>query len=323
MLEINPAAVDFSNSRSYSGRIEVLERHSGRVWKVKAGFQVLLVHSANKLKPGTIVTGLITQKGNIFHLILSDKQDGVKSHPVFFDTNDRFLSRLSAFIISETGKKPDPLFASILEALVVKREILREHQAVLASHAYLRGFNSEASVARFIEAVSAFSGEGGGNRRGSGKRGDKGEPQKDVKDDIVTAVDSAESENSLVYLFNHIRVSEKHWVFVPFNTGQEKNKIKGSLRLCFVRENIAEIVIHAEKKGFEWFFHLSSLDVQEKKLRVFANRKGKAVLEGKKFALFAKKLQNLGVKIDDNIYDVGTFNGFSAVKPLDSVDIEV
>ena len=58
-------------------------------------------------------------------------------------------------------------------------------------------------------------------------------------------------------------------------------------------------------------------------MKIYSNKDGAVSLKDKNFAIFMKKLQNLGVKIDDNMYELDTFSGFSVIDSASGIDLKV
>lgn len=332
MIEINPAAGSINGRRSYSGKIEIVERTgegSGKFWNIKAGTRTLTVFSNSILKPGEIIRGRILFSGNILHLEVLKKQEALAAGPVFFSDAQISLERLAGMFFSETGSKPDNLLAAILKSLIIKKEITKEHHGSIAFEAWNKGFRSESSISSLLSAVSGAGGEGsdGGGGKGSGKDKNRdksgGSSADDAAADIVKAVSDVESRNDSLFVFNHITLPDRHWIIIPYRTGEGKNTVKGTIRLKSVNMSLSDMVVHAEKNDSIWFFSLSEISGKGRKIKIYANKKGLSETKDKNFAIFVKKLQNLGLKIDDNVYELNTFTGFSEAAASAGVDVEV
>ncbi len=320
MLEINPAAGSLEAKASYTGRIEIIEKLSGQYWKVKAGLKELKVSAGIDLKPGDIVLGKIAARGNSLYLTLLKRQEGSEVHPVFFIEKSS-IDHLVRMIFQETGSKPDKVLTAILKSLAARKEIASGHDAVLAGEAYRKGFRSESSISALIAAVSG-EGEKGSGRHSPG--GGHGRDDRDrTKEDLFDAVMKAEGSGNALFAFNHLSCDNRHWIIIPYATGDEKNLLKGSLRLKTVNNLLEAIVVHAEKNNSLWFFSITGMRDPVRHMKIYADKNGTKALKVKKIALFMKKLQNLGVEIDDNIYDLDTFNGFSAIERSSGIDVKV
>ncbi len=330
MIEINPAAGSINGRRSYSGKIEIVERTgevSGKFWNIKAGTRFLTVYSNSIFSPGETIRGRIFFSGNILHLEVLKKQEAPAAGPVFFSDALISLERLAAVFFSETGRKPDNLLAAILKSLIVKKEITKEHQGSIAFEAWNKGFRNESSISSLLNAVSGAGGEGTDGGKGSGKEKNRdksgGSSEDDAAADIVKAVADVENRNDSLFVFNHITLPDRHWIIIPYRTGEGKNIVKGTIRLKSVNMSLSDMVVHAEKNDSIWFFSLSEISGQGRKLKIYANKKGLSDTKDKNFAIFIKKLQNLGLKIDDNVYELNAFTGFSEVAASMGVDVEV
>jgi len=325
MLEINPAAGSINGKINYTGRIIIVENVSGNNWKVKAGLNEFAVISNLNLKQGEIVNGRISAKGNTLYLSIFKKQEEPGVQPVFFIDKGGIIDRLAAILFQTTGSRPDKMLTAILESLVLKKEITRDQQASLAGEAYLKGFKTESSISTFLSAVSEGSDQkrGGGHGRGRGREKDDKNREILIEDMISSVSDTEKKENAL-FTFNHLKADKsRHWIIIPFQTGDDKNIIKGSLRLKTADSVIEEMVINAEKNSSVWFFHITEMTKSLRYMKIYCDKNGAAALKDKNFAIFMKKLQNLGVKIDDNIYDLDTFSGFSVIDSASGIDLKV
>ena len=316
MLEINPVGKAGNGSPRYSGNITVLENVSDKHFKVKAGLQEFIVFSKNSLSPGDVIKGTITARGNSLFLSIFKKQEnsalftpGTDKQSI--EKNDT-ISRFLASFLDSTGKKADNALLSILESLVSKKKVADLFFAVLAGEAYLKGFKNEAAISAFLAAVSPDQEKNQGGQKHSRKN------KEDIKQVLSKAVSDSEKEDSALFVFNHLPLSDKNWIIIPFNI----DDIKGDIRLKTAENLLKNLIIHIEKKDFKWFFELSDLNKPEKTVKIYANKEGILACQGKNFSHFKKKLQNIGVKIDDNIYDIHMFNGFSKVNSCD-IDLRI
>ncbi|MDX9801249.1 MAG: hypothetical protein RBT69_07935 [Spirochaetia bacterium] len=333
MIEINPAAGSINGRRSYTGKIEIIRQTgdvSGKFWIVKAGTREITVFSDSGFKPGEIIRGRIFFSRNILHLEILKKQEAHAAAPVFFSDTIITLEQLAGRFFSETGKKPDNMLTAILKSLIVKKEITKEHQGSLVFEAWNKGFRNQSSILSLLNAISGNAGEGdrgssGGKGGGKGKNRDKsgGSSSDDAAADIVKAAADVEIRNDSLFLFNHISPADRHWIIIPYQTGNGNNMVKGTIRLKAVKTVLQDLVVHAEKNDSIWFFSLSDISGKGRKMKIYANKKGLSEVKDKKFVIFVKKLQNLGLKIDDNVYELKAFTGFSGVAESTGVDVEV
>ncbi len=323
MLEINPAEGAKNRAFRYSGSIKILENIKGHYFKVRAGLQEFNVFSKHKISPGDILKGTIISRGNILYLSILKKQENVKKTPVFFisDTKEQFveksniLERFLTSFLDSTGKKADNLLLSILESLIAKKKITDNFNAVLAGEAYLKGLKNESAISAFLTAVSQDQ----GREQSSRKHGRKNNNKEEIKEILSEAISESDKENNTLFIFNHLPLPDRNWIIIPFKI----DDIEGDLRLKITENLLKNVIIHVEKANFKWFFELSGLNKSDKMLKIYANREGCLVCRGKKFDLFKKKLHNLDVKIDDNIYDIYMFSGFSKINAPYDVDLRI
>ncbi|MCL2706500.1 MAG: hypothetical protein FWE72_09870 [Spirochaetaceae bacterium] len=318
MLEINPSGKVGNGALRYSGNITVIEAISDKYFKVRAGSQEFIVLSKNNLSPGDIIKGSIISRGNSLYLsVLKPQQNNSIFSPTDTNNNTKsdILSRFLASFLDSTGKKADNILVSILQSLISKKKITDNLYATLAGEAYLKGFKSESAISSLITAVS-FDHD---KNQGGQKQGKKNNKKEDIKEILSKAISDSEQEDSPLFVFNHLPLPDKNWIIIPFKI----DDLKGDLRLKTIENELKNLVIHVEKATFNWFFELSDLKNPEKTIKIYANKEGTIACCGEKFDLFKKKLHNLGIKIDDNIYDIHIFNGFSKISASYDVDLRI
>lgn len=275
------------------------------------------------------------------------KQESTSVLPVFFAEKKEILSCFVAIDSSKTDKQTDKALLNLLENLIDKKKITQFHQLFLAGEAFKKGFANEATLVSFLNLVKSVGDEN--RKEGQQQREKRSTEKKEIKNSLKSAVSSAEEQNNLLFVFNHLseavsqdsnnslqekskQEQHKHWIIIPFAFGEqftsktkEAEELTGTLRLAIVLDKVSEIVIHAEKKENLWFFTVKGFDKTEetgKYLKIYSNKEGKKFLEKENYKILLKKLQNLGIKTDDNIYDALSFSGFSATG-LQNVDFKV
>lgn len=286
------------------------------------------------------------QNNKLINNQISGKQEKTSVLPVFFADKKDILSRFAAINTLKTNTQSDKILLDLLETLIDKKKITQFHHLFLAGEAFKRGFESEGILISFLNLVKSV----GDERRKEGQPREKHSTEKkEIKNSLKSAVSSAEEQNDILFIFNHIsdavsqdskdspsekiqQEQHKHWIVIPFSFGEQfinKSKevpeLTGTLRFAIVSDKVSEIVIHAEKKESLWFFTMKGFDKTEetgKYLKIYSNKEGKKFLEREDFKILLKKLQNLGIKTDDNIYDALFFSGFSATG-LQDVDFKV
>jgi len=315
----------------YSGVITILESVSDKHVRVRllqnglAGLREFTVLSKNNFSPGDIIKGNIISRGNNLYLSVLPKQANLSGNssllPASSAENNHFiektdiLSRFLASFLDSAGKPTDNALLSILESLIYRKRIRDIFSAALAGEAYLKGFKNESAVSAFLDAVSPDHEK----NQGGQEHGKKSSKKEDIKDTLSQAVADSEEDNSALFVFNHLPLPDRNWAIIPF----QMDDIKGDLRLKVIENELKNLIVHVEKAAFKWFFEILALKESEKIVKIYANREGSAACEGKKFDLFKKKLHNLGVIIDDNIYDIHLFNGFSKIDAFYDVDFRI
>ncbi|MCL2480729.1 MAG: hypothetical protein FWF38_03350 [Spirochaetaceae bacterium] len=318
MLEINPAGKVGNGALRYSGSITVVENISDKYFKVKAGSQEFIVLSKNNLSPGDTIKGTIFSSGNSFYLsVLKKPQNNSLFIPQDANTHTKndIISRFLASFLDSTGKKADNILVSILQSLISRKKITDNFYATLAGEAYLKGLKNESAISAFLDAVSPDR----ERNQGGQKQGKKNTDKEKIKEVLSKAVSDSEQEDNPVFIFNHLSLPDKNWMIIPFKI----DDLEGDLRLKTIENELKNLIIHVEKGTSKWFFELFDLKKAKKTVKIYANTEGTIACQGEKFNLFKKKLHNIGVKIDDNIYDIHIFNGFSKINAFYDVDLRI
>ncbi len=127
-----------------------------------------------------------------------------------------------------------------------------------------------------------------------------------------------QSDDSPLALFNHLYAKHENWIVFPFTINFGNDSLSGNIRMNyshFARDFRKTIIKTSTKKG-DLFFEIVKND-SGYRIRIFCDNinVGRQVREN--LAYLKSILQNLSVKIDDNIYDAEIFDGFSEMKSIE------
>ena len=331
MLEVDPSAKRFfflnsSGKSAFSGKIEVLEKLGSNFWKLGINGSEYRVYSETELSAGSVIRGVIKVLNN--SLVLKEiisKEPGYPGGGIFYGSTgvDGLVKNLySSF--HNAGLSPGGSEFRLLKNLISKRKIDSRHLITLLTDAVLKGFRTEALMTALLDEVGRDKGGGSG-----GKQKKDRQNSENIKKEIKCIIKNTEKSGSILFLYNHIKHSGSHWVIFPFSFDHGSKNTDGSLRIRFDTSGIIKkTVIHAEKGDKTWYFTLTSLNNGETgaghfRMQIYSNPEGANAVKNDSFGKLRKKLQNLGIEIDDNIHDISIFDGFSTAVMPENLDVSV
>jgi hypothetical protein len=192
---------------------------------------------------------------------------------------------------------------SLLIGKIIKKHKKGKYLLPLFLEALGKGFRTE-------EQLLALSSDLEGKNRKEGK-------QKGFKEKVKKRIKEAEKSENALFLFNHLKVNKENWIVFPFNF--EEN-LSGVMKLLIYNDSVHDIMINANAAGREWGFYIS-VENSGFRMKIYCENPDN-VKTSESFVKFRKKLQNLRVRIDDNVRDIVYFNGFND-KNSAGVDITV
>lgn len=142
-----------------------------------------------------------------------------------------------------------------------------------------------------------------------GKR-EQSKDRESLKKYIKKKVVESENPDNPLFLLNHIRQGRQQLVSIPFNLSGDRN-IDGVVRLRILEDKIINIALNASIDGVEsWGFIITPYK-SSYGMKIFC-KEPKKIRESESFSKFVKKLQNLQVKIDDNLKDITFYNYYDS-----------
>jgi len=141
---------------------------------------------------------------------------------------------------------------------------------------------------------------------------------KQIREMFMQVIESGVDEN-LLQVFNHLKSDPASWVVIPYQFYTGNLLLSGQLKLLLdnstqeIKKAVLIVMLENEER---WSFFLNP-DKNTINVLVFSNKKVYINTKGSSFCTLISNLKNIGIKIDDKIYDDKYFDGFY---PLDSPD---
>jgi hypothetical protein len=295
--------------------IKVIKRLTGNKWAVGIRGQVIPAFSKVNLAPGQLLRALVTiQQGRITLKMTTEQTTPVQDLLVRQGIQpDKVMEQiLTSFLRSGLAVEPERLYQvrRLLEKMKLDPKKFSRIIALILEKGI--GLRSRALVP--LLPLLGYGEQESGKKEGRKQR--RLPDSQALMQQLRSAVEEPESaEGSSLQVFNHLQGSEASWVIIPFDyTYGSSGRIYGSIRLRYDpwrKQTDRLIVVARTEAGRKWSFVLQKSPEDGLELSIFADpgdarRKVKAELEGLRL-----KLQNLGVKIDDNIREDENFDGFS------------
>lgn len=295
--------------------IKVIKRLTGNKWAVGIRGQVIPAFSKVNLAPGQLLRALVTiQQGRITLKMTAEQATPVQDLLVRQGIQpDKVMEQiLTSFLRSGLAVEPERLYQvrRLLEKMKLDPKKFSRIIALILEKGI--GLRSRALVP--LLPLLGYGEQESGKKEGRKRR--RLPDSQALMQQLRSAVEEPESaEGSSLQVFNHLQGSEASWVIIPFDyTYGSSGRIYGSIRLRYDpwrKQTDRLIVVARTEAGRKWSFVLQKSPEDGLELSIFADpvdarRKVKAELEGLRL-----KLQNLGVKIDDNIREDENFDGFS------------
>ena len=294
MLEVNLSSFFGSSGKGLIKPVKILEKLESSFWKVQTASGTIKVFSNEKLEPGKTVYALIRSENNILKLETVN-QENRSGAPGFFysDTVNQtdILLKTAAGLNIKISENDLYLLKKIL-----KKKKNGKFMVPVLLDAMGKGFKTEIQ----LEALSSSF---------DGKREHGGSREK-LKKYLRKKITESDNSRNPLFLFNRIKNRNDHWIVIPFNISGQKS-IDGAVRLRITGEKVANIAVDAVREGGadEWAFFIQP-ENSCYNMKIYCMEPEK-LKESQSFAEFAKKLQNLRVKIDDNVRDIASYNGYN------------
>ena len=296
MLEINLSKIAESSRKGLFSYVKVLEKLDNSFWKVRTPYGVARVFSENDLVPGKPVRALIRLEGNLLKLEIMN-QENSKASPDFFYSDNLKMADMLLKIASRLKINISESEIALLKKILNRKKGIKSLAPLLLS-ALDKGMKSEEQLL----ALCGDRGGGSGRQKGGKKKGE------DLKKHIKKTVSEAEKGESPLFLYNHIRKNTEHWAVFPFNISADQ-AVTGAVRVRISGSRVMNIAVDVLKgESEEWAFYITP-ENDGYKMKIYSSSSRK-LNSSESFMKFSKKLQNLRVKIDDNVRDIAFYNGF-------------
>ncbi len=292
MLEVNLSSFFGSSGKGLFKSVKILENLENGFWKVSTSSGIIKVFSEEKLIPGKTVSAFIRQEGNLIKLETLNQEKTAFS-PDFFYPHALIQTDYIMKTASRLNIRLSDSDVYLLKKYLKKKRNLKFMVPFLID-AFDKGFRSEIQLG---ELCGSFDG-----------RREKNNSRGKMKEYLKKQVSEAENSRSALFLYNHLKTGKDHWVVVPYNIAGKEN-IEGAVRLRISGGGIKNIIVNAVKgESDEWGFFITA-ENKSYNMRIYCSEPEK-IKESESFGEFRKKLQNLRVKIDDNVKDIAYFSGF-------------
>ena len=295
MLEVNLSSFFGSSSKGLFKTVKVLEKLQNNFWKVQTSSGIISVFSEDKLETGKTVKAFIRNERNLLRLEILN-QENLKASPDFFYPE---ALRQSDLILKTASRLNIRLSESDLYLLkkILKKNKSRKFMLPLLLEAFDRGFKTE-------DQLDSLT----GSFQHGGRRGKRENSRENLNQYFKDKVENAENADNALFVYNRIKNRKDHSVCIPFN--MEDYNIEGAVNIRILEDKILNIFVNAVKgDSDEWVFYVSPLK-SGYSMKVYS-RFPEKLKESESFNEFRKKLQNLRVKIDDNVKDIAFFNGYN------------
>ena len=294
MLEVNLSSFFGSSGKGLIKPVKILEKLENSFWKVQTASGIIRVFSREKLVPGKTVYAVIRNENNI--LKLESLNQGIREGtPDFFYSDS--VNRTDIILKTAAGLNIKLSENDIyLLKKILKKEKTGKFMVPVLIDALDKGFKTEIQLA---ELSGSFE----------GKKGNSGGREK-LKKYLRKKIAESDSSRNPLFLFNRLKNRNDHWIVIPFNiSGREA--VDGAVRIRIAGEKVLNVAVDAVKEGGddEWAFFVRP-ENEGFRMRIYS-RNPEKLKESESFTEFVKKLQNLRVKIDDNVRDIAFYNGYN------------
>ena len=304
MLEVNLSSFFGSSNKGLFKSVRILEKLESGFWKVQTSSGIIKVFSDEKLETGKTVRGFLVRSGNIVKLEILNQENSRVSPDFFYSDSLRQTD-----ILLKTAAK---LNIQITEReIYLIKKILRKKGSAKYILPFLldaadKGFSSDGPLSSLSGSLDSRQEKGGSRRK--------------LKKYFKKKVEEAESSESPLFLYNHLKNRKDSWSLFPFNL---EGAVKAEGAVCFriSDKKILNIMVNAVcSSGSEWVFFITPVK-SSYRMKIFCSEAEKAG-ESESFIKFRKKLQNLRVEIDDNIRDIVYFSAYDEENDID-LDVTV
>ncbi len=313
--------------------VRVLNRIYGKKWAIGIGGRVYSALSDLDLTPNEFLKArVVLEKGQLILKLVNSESS--------FDATENLLVRLSLprdEITKEIVKNllranlpiDEYIVGEIRKILAKLKNIPRIKAIRLLSLLIDKGIDISKSEMFPLLAILDYSHSDQG--RGKNKKEKNKKWRKEIlslseeeesDDEIKTVLKrqllrKAEGEDSPLLVFNHLYAKHENWIIFPFSIHWENKSLSGTIRVKYslFDKNFEKAALQVNIKSGKLFFEIRKDNVGYA-ITVFCDSPRVEIMIKKNIMYLKSILQNLHVKIDDNIYKIDDFDGFSKVNDI-------
>lgn len=315
-------------------QIKVVRTLQGSSWQISVKGKLLAVSSEIPLKPGMHFTARAQySSGQLMLKIIDQNPVSEFSGTSVLPDNDLTRIILESFARSSLPFSPEK---AVFLYTFCKTHRLEEKSIIRLLTLFMdKGFPMRSDL--LGDAVLLVQGKGEGEREGERKQRKEGNEKK--KKSMINAIKSQVEEGDsgqgqLLQLFNHIRGDHDNWLVFPFQLETDRGTLSGCIR-CKLRgrdkgaskkagmlNNFSTVVLEVSDENTPLYFKLAEQNDGSPGLSIITNSSKNNGFPADVLNIFKEKLRNMGVSFDENVLDIGTFDGYDSggsYIPVDAV----
>jgi len=313
--------------------IKVVRMLEGSSWQINVHGKLMAVSSAVPLKPGmNFKAKALFSSGQLLLKIIDQNPLDRLAGEAALPKDDLSQAILKSFIRSSIPFSPEK--AAFIYSFL--KNIRSEKKSLIRLFTLLSDKGIPLKNEIFEEAAFLVQGRGGDDRKkGGGDREREGRREKQVKEALKSIVEEGESgKGNLMQLFNHLQSTHENWLVFPFDMETDRGGITGCIR-CKLRDtaprssrksnllnHFSAVVLEISEETEPFIFNITERDDGSAGLSIISNIRKINDFPADVFNKFKEKLRNMGVSLDENIVEAGTFDGFDfegTYTPVDAV----
>jgi hypothetical protein len=316
--EIQPVIVNIKSKQGLTLKsgdivnVSIIKHLSGNKWAVGIRGKVFPAYSEFELTPGKTIKAEVMSSGN--KIVLKIKND----------ESNRIVE-----LIKQQSLPDDVLSKVIIMSLLKSRLILNNDTIAKMRQFLQKKKESSGRLARILALlvdkeidISASEidalvdvmryGEQG-ERKQNRNRQRFNKNADDIKGEIEKQVKREEQEGNMLQLFNHLKGKNQNWIIIPYKVKEGDGELSGTIRVLYdpygrcVKKCVC---IVNEEDNTRWSFFITP-ENSKKRMIIYISNKNKLKRCEKKIEELRIKVHNMGVEIDDIIYNDKEFDGFT------------
>jgi hypothetical protein len=292
--------------------LNVLKRLDGNKWAVAIHGRVFPAHSDLELTPGSVIRARVESLGKTIVLNLNKAAaEPAQAALLRHGLQGGALAALAAAALVRAGQSVNAELVEKMKGFLSRTKLPKEKAARSLAAMIDKDIDITCPGAESLVESINFPSDGGGRRRGGGKRDLPRDPAA-VKKELDSLPVSSPKEAGGIAVFNHIRGKSQSWIVLPFLYREGEDEYPGTMKILFdpfLRRARAFVLSIASAGGVELAFHLR-LD-GNKRMTVFCGNRRVRTALSRGMGGFASKFHNMGIEVDDTIHGEDSFDGFS------------